>query len=505
MRKTKKIAGAFALLTVFEVFTRFVSFVFKIYLSRTLGAEALGLYQIALSVFFLFASFSSSGIPTVLSRKTAESNALNKDKPYRLFSAALILGVSISLSLVIVLALLNNRLTFLFSEPLALPLFLIMIPALCSTAVYNVVRGWFWGEKDFAAFSITEMAEELLRVLFSVLFITGVFGALSGVYAISYAFTVSDVIVAIILLIIYFAKGGKITKPADLKTIFVPALPVTMMRVCGSLFATLIAFILPLRLMKFGMAADEATAYFGRIAGMANPLLFAPNAIIGSLSVVLIPEMSASMAKKEFEKLNKQLLLGINFAFLISGLFIVAYSSMGSEITSILYKDSESGIYLQIATFSMIPTCMMAITQSALNSIGKEYPSFVNYLVGNFFMITAIFILPKFIGIFAVAVATFIGSLISSTLNYLSLRKATGLDSSFAKYAILVIVFVLPCSLLSKWTFGLIAQYMPKILSVGIALTLGMLCYALLCLITNVLNVRGVILERFAKLKTPKA
>ena len=58
MKKAKKVVGAVATVTVFGVFTRLIGFLFKIYLSRVLGAEALGVYQIALSVFFLFSSLS---------------------------------------------------------------------------------------------------------------------------------------------------------------------------------------------------------------------------------------------------------------------------------------------------------------------------------------------------------------------------------------------------------------------------------------------------------------
>ncbi|MBR1625292.1 MAG: oligosaccharide flippase family protein, partial [Clostridia bacterium] len=76
MKKAKKVVGAVATVTFFGVFTRIIGFLFKIYLSRSLGAEALGLYQIALSVFFLFASLTSSGVPMIVSRKTAEERAL---------------------------------------------------------------------------------------------------------------------------------------------------------------------------------------------------------------------------------------------------------------------------------------------------------------------------------------------------------------------------------------------------------------------------------------------
>ena len=67
-----KLFRAVTVVTMFSVITRALSFLFKIYLSRTLGAEVMGLYQIALSMFFLFSALSASGLQTVLSRKTAE-------------------------------------------------------------------------------------------------------------------------------------------------------------------------------------------------------------------------------------------------------------------------------------------------------------------------------------------------------------------------------------------------------------------------------------------------
>lgn len=500
MKKAKKVAGAVATVTVFGVFTRFIGFLFKIYLSRTLGAESLGLYQIALSVFFLFSALTSSGIPLVVSRKTAENNALGENRSFSRFSAALLFCLTSAIVVAGTLSLLSHRLSFLFSDPAALPIFLIMIPALVSTAVYCVVRGWLWGEKFFTAFSATETIEEALRILFSVLLLGGIVGGLTGVYAIAWAFTVSDVFVAVILLILFFLKGGKIVKPGDLRSILLPSLPITAMRVCAGLIGTLVAFLLPLRLVASGFTGAEATASYGRIAGMATPLLNAPNAAIGSLCVVLIPELSASHVRGEFDKLNKQITLGINFSFLVSGLFIVLYSALGKEITSLLYKDELSGQYLQVATYAMLPVCLSQLTQSALNSIGKEYNAFVNYLVGNIAMLCVIYVLPSLIGIYSVAVASFLCSTVISVMNLISLKKATGLDPSFLKYALLVVAFSVPCFFLCEWLCSLFTPLLHAFAFLPAAV-LGAVAYVALCLVTNVLDIRGIVFGRFGKRK----
>lgn len=487
--KKKKVFASVATVTVFGVFTRALSFIFKIYLSRALGAEAIGLYQIAISVFYLFASLSASGIPLVLSRRTAENDALKERSDYSLFTAALTMGVCISLSVIAVLTLFHSRLGFLFSEPLAYPLFLVMIPALLSTTVYSVIRGWFWGKKEFTAFSVTETIEEVFRILFSIMFISGVIAGVSGAYAVALAFTVSDMLIAVLLFVIFLAKGGRLDKPKKLKKILLPSLPITAMRLFASLMATLIAFILPLRLALYGMSAAEATASYGRIAGMANPLLFAPNAVISSLAIVLIPEMSANGAKKQFGTLNKHLNNGVNFAFLISGLFMVLYIALGEELTILLYDDAVSGKYLQFAAYIMLPMSLSQLTQSALNSIGKELTAFANYIAGNLLMLAAVFILPKYIGIYSVAAATMLSLLVTSALNVYSLRKHTGFPFGFVKYLVMVVLFLFPSAFLSDCLQALLGGL--RFFSLVVSALAGVGMYVGLCLGTELVDING--------------
>ncbi len=434
MKKKSRPIGAVATVTLLGVFTRAISFLFKIYLSRKLGAEALGLYQIALSVFLLFASLSSSGVPLIVSRKVAESDALGQKNNFSIFTTALIYAASLALFILLILISFHQKIDFLFSDPLACPLFLIMIPALLSTAVYCVVRGWFWGKKMFAAFSVTETLEETLRILFSILFLSGVLGAVSGATAIAFAFTVSDVIVAVILLAIFFIKGGTFSKPVPLKEILLPSLPITAMRVCASIFSTLLALLLPMRLVAVGMSHRQATESFGRITGMANPLLFVPTTITGSIAVVLLPDISALAVKKEYVKLNSRIEFGINFSMLLSGLFTALYFVLGEKLTLFLYGDAASGQYLSIAAFSMLPMCLSQMTQSILNSIGKEKQSFLSYLAGNVVMILLVYLLPPYVGVYSVAIATTASFWVDGIINSVLLHNTTGWGKKSVKY-----------------------------------------------------------------------
>ena len=56
------------LLTAAGILSRFIGFFYKIFLSRTIGAEGLGIYQLIFPVMALCFSLTSAGIPPAVSR-----------------------------------------------------------------------------------------------------------------------------------------------------------------------------------------------------------------------------------------------------------------------------------------------------------------------------------------------------------------------------------------------------------------------------------------------------
>ena len=70
MIKISDLVKAVALITIFSILTRILGFVFRIYLSWEMGAEMLGIYQVALSIIGVLMMLVSSGLPLTLSKFT---------------------------------------------------------------------------------------------------------------------------------------------------------------------------------------------------------------------------------------------------------------------------------------------------------------------------------------------------------------------------------------------------------------------------------------------------
>ena len=73
MKKYTIIKGTL-ILTIAGLITRLIGFFYKIYLSNTLGAEKLGLYQLVFPIYGICFTLFASGIQTAISKLVAEEN-----------------------------------------------------------------------------------------------------------------------------------------------------------------------------------------------------------------------------------------------------------------------------------------------------------------------------------------------------------------------------------------------------------------------------------------------
>ena len=90
--------------TFFSVFEKFLGFLYRIFLSRTIGSEGIGLYQIALSVFATVLTVCSAGIPSTVSRIITKYRAQGlKEKSFGVVTAGLLVTLAVAVPLTIII------------------------------------------------------------------------------------------------------------------------------------------------------------------------------------------------------------------------------------------------------------------------------------------------------------------------------------------------------------------------------------------------------------------
>ncbi|MEG1290757.1 MAG: oligosaccharide flippase family protein, partial [Lachnospiraceae bacterium] len=145
------------LLTITGLLSRIIGFFYRIFLSHTIGAEGVGIYQLIFPIYALTFSFTVSGIQTSISRFVAQAVASLDSNSYSkkiLCNARCYLtgGLMISLSL----SFLCSILLFYFADHIALyfleelrcaSLLRILSFTVPFGAVHACINGYFYGLK----------------------------------------------------------------------------------------------------------------------------------------------------------------------------------------------------------------------------------------------------------------------------------------------------------------------------------------------------------------------
>ena len=158
-----------ATVTMLSLIERALGFVYRIFLSRTLGAEGVGIYQIALSVVGLLITITASGIPITVSRIMIKNSAENgKNDSDSIVFAGVFLSLAISLPITVLLFLFPNTFSFIFTDKRCYEVLKIILPGVVITSIYAVIRGYFWGQKKFLTYSLIELFEEIVMLVFGI-------------------------------------------------------------------------------------------------------------------------------------------------------------------------------------------------------------------------------------------------------------------------------------------------------------------------------------------------
>lgn len=415
-----------AQVTVFSTVEKMLSFIYRIILSRSIGAEGLGIYQICLSVFSVFLTAASSGIPVTVSRLIAKNTATGNAKgKHAVVSSGVLLTLLFTVPAALVLFFARDLYTFLFPDRDCVDIFLWLLPGLILTSIYAIMRGSFWGNKQFLPYSIIELAENAVMVACGCVLISFTSTAKGGARAAIIAVLISYVFSFAVSLGWYFIKGGKFVSPkSQFKPLVKASLPITAMRTSTSLLNSCVAMFLPALLSRScGYSGSEALALYGTVLGMSVPMLFIPNSLIGSIAVVVAPEMSENFYAGRTELLRRDIERTLKSAILIATVLIPVMFTLGEDIGELFYASELSGVVIRRFSFMMLPMCISMISTTILNSMNYEVRTLIYFFVSAVAMIAIILIFTGLLGINAYMVGLTMSFVITAAFNLHLLKK----------------------------------------------------------------------------------
>lgn len=478
------------LLTLFSIFTRCLGFIFKIYLTKIMSTTELGIYNLTLSIYMVIITLVGASIPLTISKITAhnKTNSIETETKYSVTSS-LIMTTLFSIFLSILLVISKPLISLIIGNNLGYTIILTLIPSILFTALYSQIRGYLWGIENYFAVSIVELVEQILRIAFCIIFsLTG--WIKSPILSVGISLSIACGISCLYGFVLYFKNNGRFKfKNGYCKNIIKSTLPLTLVRLCGSLLQPLIAIIIPLKLCALGMSKDLALSELGVIMGMTMPLLSIPSTIIGALCMILIPRIN--MSKENSEK-QTQINNYIKFTITCSYIFIPVFICLSLSICNYVYGNLSAGIYMQHCCWIIIPLGLSQITTSILNALNQENKTFLYYLLSCIVLLLLVIVLPKFCGIKSMLIASGISSIILVVLNLVKLFKVIKLKFNIITTLLLHSFLCVPVIILNNFCYNIFINSIGTFFSIALTGIISVISYISLLFVFGIFDIKMV-------------
>lgn len=443
MKKNTIIKGTL-ILTIAGLITRIIGFFYKIYLSNTLGAEKLGLYQLVFPVYGICFTMFAGGIQTAISKLVADENGRqqafqNPDCATRYHIKRILrIGMTLSFTVAVTLSVLvySNAAflatRFLHESSCAASLRILAL-AFPFCSISSSINGYCYGLKRPTVPASTQLLEQIARVIFvyyaahymgngdlSVTVELAVYGIVCGEF-------VSMVYNLISLMVMKKPftnrKENEIPIPV-LKPLVTYMLPLTSNHLVVSLLSSLEAILIPSMLRKYGLSSSEALSIYGTLVGMSIPFILFPSTITNSLAVLLLPTISEANSGKDQRTIHTTTETCMKYCLIIgifcTGIFILFGQSLGE----FFFHNVLAGKFLVILAW-LCPFMYIATTLgSIINGLGKTHLTFINNVTGLGIRIMFVFYMVPNKGIYGYLIGLLVSELAIALLHYMSLRGA---------------------------------------------------------------------------------
>lgn len=385
------------ILTIAGIIVKFIGAGSRIYLSRLLGGEGIGLYQMAYPIYLLCLAVSSAGLPVAISIMVAEKNAvhdyLGGQKVFRISMLALTAtGLFFSLLLFFGAGWLID--VGYITDPRAYWSLRALSPAIFCATMLATLRGYFQGLQSMTPTAISQIVEQLFRVVIMIglAVVLLPYGLEYGAAAATFGAAPGAFVGILVLLWFYWKNRGwrkEMYENRDqsiktdstwaiIKRLLVLAVPVSLANIMLPIVSNIDLAIVPKRLLVAGFSVEESTELFGYLTGMATALVNMPTILTASLAASLVPVISEAVARHNKEIITARTALAMRMANIITVPAFMGMCVIATPISAMLYAIPDAGPCIAVMSFGVFLLGVQQVTTGVLQGMGKTAIPFIN-------------------------------------------------------------------------------------------------------------------------------
>lgn len=391
------------LLTLAGVLTRIIGFFYRIFLSRIIGAEGLGIYQLISPVMALGFAITAAGIQTSISRFVSTEIGRKNPTGAKLY---LYTGLFLSLFLSAITSIFIWKwapfiATAWLGDARCAPLLSVLSLSFVPSCIHACINGYYYGLKKTGIPALTQLAEQLARVgsvyvLFEIYQSKQMAAPLSiTIWGLVIGEVVSTLVSITFARLVPDSGKNTLTLTRCTRNLLSMAIPLTANRVVLNLFGSFENIMIPNRLKLFGYTNSEALSVYGILTGMSMSVIMFPSVITNSVSVLLLPTISEAKSSGDERLIARTIGKTIKYCLFLGFLCTAGFLITGNFFGNLLFGNALAGAF--IVTLGWI--CPFLYLSSTLCSIlhGLGYPGltfFLNLLACGVRILFVLFAVP---------------------------------------------------------------------------------------------------------------
>lgn len=453
-----------SLLAASNIILQILGFVYRIILSRYGGAEGLGVYRLAFSVYSVIHAGCLTGMTTACTRLSAEYYATGRRGQIgRLIRVAFCGFFTMVSCCGAALFLAHDEIAeIVLGDERTAAAFVPMLVCLALTGVENIFKSVCIGLKQVRFAATSEIAEQVIRILAVLVLLMGFANGDHGRLAmlIFTGMAASELFSAAFLTHCYrrdirplIGKGSRAGRPAGFWGI---AFPLSVTALLNNAIGSAGSVLMPRRLRLAGLTEAEAMAELGVVSGMASPLVLLPTALIGSVITALMPVLSDAYANGRTGALRRLSEKGLFVVGMIGAPSVAILLPLAPTLSRLFFGQVITARYMTILGLSAVLMFYQMASGSILNVTGYQRFHICTAVGSELLQLILMFFLcasPR-LGIYGYLYAALIASLVGALVNVLLLRRVTGGELRLGRIAVLPAVCAVTLSLWTRVLFS---------------------------------------------------
>ena len=444
-----------AILTVGVIIMKILGFCYKIPLGNILGDEGYSMFMGAYSIYYIFFTLATAGLPVALSRMVAEADANGRVRQEeKTFRVALVTFTVIGTVFALIMFCFPNWLASTYLEnPDAGPSVRAMAPAILLVCIVSAYRGYCQGNGNMLPTTVDEVLEVFFKVVSGLVIAVLVLRAYRGdpmalpmgsagaIFGVSVGSAVSLGYMIVYKRRHYAALSGPYTAgvvdpndvPEDddtadpalriVRDILTIGIPIATGACIMALLNSVDSKLCMNRLQSAaGFSYREAKVLYG-VYGKAQTLFNLPAAFITPLTISIVPAISGALARRELKTAAAVSEDSMRISAFLAIPMGVGLAVLAEPIMQVLYPGSHlagAGL-LKIMGAASFFVCLVLMENAVLQASGREKLTMLTLITGGVIKIVINWFLVarRDVNIYGAPIGTLCSYCTMAAMNYL--------------------------------------------------------------------------------------